>query len=248
MASISDHRQRQILALLLAAFAVLSAASLLSWRAPLTGLAPWSSRNACGPVGAGLAFACVWACGRMASFGIPIVAGAWSWNRLRQKPGWPLAVSSVLGGLLVFEICTLLALGGVDRWAWAGAWGLAAAMALRSALGGIGSWIVAGALFGVTALAASEFGFHWITHLAHHAVMTPANGIAGLIRTWREERDKALSKPRIRHSRPQSKAQEDKAQRPRIATARAAGGGPGGAVSVETEDDGQFRLPLPGLR
>ena len=184
----------------------------------------------------------------MAAFGVPLAAGAWAWNRLRQKPGWPLAVTSVLGGLLLFEICTLLALGGIDRWAWAGAWGLAASMALRSALGGVGSWIVAGALFGVTALAASEFGFHWITHLAHRAVMTPASGVAGLIRTWREEREKALAKPRIRQSKPQTKPQEEKAQKPRIATAIAAGGGPGVGVSGELEDDGQFRLPLPGLK
>jgi len=250
VASISEHRQRQILALLLGAFAILSAASLVTWQPPLAGLAPWSGRNACGPVGAGLAFACVWAFGRMASFAVPIGAALWSWNRLRKRPGWPLAVSTSLGALLLFEVCTLLALGGANRWTWGGAWGVAAAMALRSSLGTVGSWIVAGALFGVTALAASEFGFFWITHLAHHAVMTPAAGFRGMFQAWRERREQALSKPRIRSSRSTgAKERDERAQKPRIATALAAAE----AANAEPEDEpsevgGQFRLALPGLK
>jgi hypothetical protein len=50
--SISSTRQRQILALLLGAFAVLALASLATHRAPLPFARPWTSPNACGPVGA----------------------------------------------------------------------------------------------------------------------------------------------------------------------------------------------------
>src|SRR5438552_7359900 len=50
VASISENRQRQILALLLGAFAVLSLASVATFEAPLVGFGPWSTRNACGPV------------------------------------------------------------------------------------------------------------------------------------------------------------------------------------------------------
>jgi S-DNA-T family DNA segregation ATPase FtsK/SpoIIIE len=255
VASISERRQQQILALLLGAFAILSAASLITWEAPLTGLPAWSGHNACGPVGAALAFGIVWALGRFAAFGVPAACALWSWNRLRQKPGWPLAISTTLGALLLFEICTLLALGGASRWVWAGAWGVAAAMALRSALGGMGSWIVAGALFGVTALAASEFGFFWITHLARHAVQVPASGFVGMMRAWREQREKALARPRIRRVRA---AEGERAERPRIAASIAAGTGGRAATAAATataepEDEasdagGQFRLALPGLR
>ena len=156
--SISDRRQRQILALLLGAFAVLSLASVATFGPPVPGAPPWTSPNACGPVGATLAFALVWAFGRYAAFGLPLLAGVWSWNRLRNRPVAPLALSSLIGALLLFEICTLFGLGGLDRWSWAGGWGFAASLTLYSALGSLGSWIVAGALFGVTVLAASDSG------------------------------------------------------------------------------------------
>jgi DNA segregation ATPase FtsK/SpoIIIE, S-DNA-T family len=251
--SISENRQRQILALLLGAFAVLSLASIATFEPPLPGLNAWTSKNACGPVGATLAYELSWAFGRMASFGIPLIAGFWSWNRLRKLPATPLVVSTLLGTLLMFEVCALLALGGAERWSWTGGWGLAASMALRSSLGRVGSWIVAGALFGVTALAASEHGFHWITRLMRHAVVTPTNGIAGLIRAWQERR--ALAKkqqPRIRQPRTVNAA--DRAQKPRIATSLAANGAGARSAAVapseefEADEDGQFHLPLPGLR
>ena len=88
--------------------------------------------------------------------------------------------------LLVFEICTLLGLGGLDRATWAGAWGFAGALALRSALGQVGSWVVAGTLFAVTLLAASELGFHWIARLARRAVVDPAVGLGTAWGAWRE--------------------------------------------------------------
>ena len=249
MASISEHRQRQILALLLGAFAGLSLASLISYRAPLVGLGPWNTRNACGPVGAALSFAMVWAFGRVAAFSIPLGAAIWSWNRVRARPAQPLVISSALGMLLLFEACALLALGGADRWMWAGAWGVAASMALRSSLGGVGSWIVASALTGVTLLAASEFGFHWIARLLHHAVVRPTTGLAGWIADWREQRARAAkARPRIRTVR--AERDEAEAPKPRIATALAAAGAGAAArtSAVEIEPGGQVRLALPGLR
>ncbi len=239
--ALSHTRQRQILALLLGAFAVLAFASLATFRAPEPGAGPWTARNACGPVGAALAYGMVWALGRFASFGVPLLAAFWAWNRVRGIPPGSLALKSLLVTLLVFEICTLLGLGGIGRWAWSGGWGLAASLALRSALGAVGSWVVAGTLFGITALAASELGFHWIGHLARGVVVTPASGLVGLIREWREQR---------------ARAQRQKARRPRVVRAAASAealavGKPGAldpdAAEVENEEDPQIRLPLPGL-
>ena len=249
VASISENRQRQILALLLAAFAVLALASVATYETPLIGRGPWNAKNACGPVGSTLAFGFTWVFGRIASFGIPLLAGLWAWNRLRSKPSRPLVISSALGALLAFELCSLFALGGADRWTWAGAWGLAASMALRSALGAVGSWIVAGTLTGVTVLAASEFGFHWITRLLRHALVTPASGVAAWARSLGDRRAEAQrSKPKIRTAKPERI--EAESPKPRIATAIAAQARDGQAAparAFETDPDGQIRLPLPGL-
>jgi S-DNA-T family DNA segregation ATPase FtsK/SpoIIIE len=253
VAFVSESRQRQIFALLLGAFAGLSLASLLTYKAPLVGWAPWSMSNACGPVGAALAFALVWAFGRFAAMAVPLLSALWSWNRLRAKAAQPLAISSALGVLLLFETCTLLALGGADRWMWAGAWGLASSIALHSSLGAVGSWIVASAMTGVTLLAASEYGFHWITHLLRHAVVTPTTGVRGLIEAWRERRERARSRPKIRTARAPERATPE-GPKPRIALALAAAAagreaGSGAAAAVaETEPGGQIRLALPGLR
>lgn len=193
--SISAKRQRQILALFLSAFAVLAGVSVASLHLPAAGEAPWSLPNACGPVGAGLAYGLAWAFGRVAAFGVPLLAGCWAWNRLREKPAAPLVVMSALGSLLVFEICILFGLAGLDRWTWSGGWGLAGTLALQSSLGMVGSWVVAGALLGITALAASEMGFHWIAKLAHGLVLNPARGVAGGVvgawGNWRERRAEA---------------------------------------------------------
>jgi hypothetical protein len=147
--------------------------------------APWSAPNACGPVGGTLAFFLVWALGRMAAFGVPVLAASWFWNRLHNRPIGQLVLKSTLAALLVFEVCTLLGLGGLDRAAWSGGWGFAAALALRSALGGVGSWIVAGALFGVTVLAASELGFRWLGPLVRGALFTPFAHLASAWQEWR---------------------------------------------------------------
>jgi S-DNA-T family DNA segregation ATPase FtsK/SpoIIIE len=254
--SISENRQRQVLALLLGAFTVLTLASVATFEPPLPGRPLWSTANACGPVGATLAFGLAWSLGRLASFGVPVLAGVWSWNRLRGAPAAPLAVSSLVGTLLVFELCTLLGLGGLDRWTWSGGWGFAAALALHSALGAVGSWIVAGALFGATALLASELGFHWIARLLRGAVMAPAQGVAGAWSAWRERRARAV----------RARPRERREARPKVVRAGVAGeaveaaaepaakrNGASAAVAIAEPDEdepsaeeraGQARLPL----
>src|SRR5262249_56606122 len=86
------------------------------------------------------------------------------------------------------ELCLLLALGGGDRWAWSGGWGLAASLALQTSMGAIGSWVVAAALFVASVLAASELGFHWIGALLHGALVKPAQGAAAAYGSWQESR------------------------------------------------------------
>jgi S-DNA-T family DNA segregation ATPase FtsK/SpoIIIE len=184
-----------MLAVLLGALAILTAASLATFHLPTAEQVPWEAANACGPVGAAMAYGLVWVFGRASAFGLPVMTAAWSWNRLRGRPALPLVVMTLMGALLVFEVCTLFALGNLGRWAWTGAWGLAGSLALRAALGDVGSWVVAGALLFATALAASEIGFHWIAHLAHRLVLAPAAGLAGAAAQgfagWRESRAEA---------------------------------------------------------
>ncbi len=214
---ISGRRQQQILAVLLGALAVLAAASVATFRLPAPEQAPWDTPNACGPVGALLAYGLVWALGRAAAFGVPLLAFAWGWNRLRSNAAWPLVVVTALGSLMVFEICTLFGLGGLDRWTWAGGWGLAGGMALHAALGAVGSWIVAGALLFVTALAASELGFHWIAHLAHGLVLRPAKGVAGGVAgawgAWQERRAEA-AKQAAKAAKADGKKKKEKPEKP----------------------------------
>jgi DNA segregation ATPase FtsK/SpoIIIE, S-DNA-T family len=200
--SISEKRQRQILGVLLAALAGLSLASVGTYEHPLPGAPPWSAPNACGPVGALLSFMLVWGFGRFAAFGAPLLAGAWAWNHLLGRPVKPLVLSTVMGGLLLFEICALLGLADLDRWTWAGGWGMAAAIALHSSLGGVGSWIVAGALFGVTVLAASEICFHWIGRFFRFAILAPIqHTLAALSAWWSEFRQPASADGRERPRR-----------------------------------------------
>jgi S-DNA-T family DNA segregation ATPase FtsK/SpoIIIE len=215
--SISAKRQRHILAVLLGAFAVLAAASIATYHEPEFGPSFWNTPNACGPAGAALAFGLVWSVGRVAAFGVPLLAGLWAWNRFRGHAVGPLALSSVLGTLLVFEICTLFGLGGLDRWTWAGGWGTAAGLALHSSLGDVGSWVVAGALLFVTALAASELGFHWIDHLVHQTVVRPAQGAAagvqGAVSAWQERRVEAARQQRKQDAKPEKPARPAKADK-----------------------------------
>ncbi len=186
--SISAKRQRQILAVLLAAFTLLAAASVATFRKPPPDAAFWQSPNACGPVGAALSWGLAWAFGHAASAFVPLLAGFWAWNRLRDEPVGPLLLKSGLAALLVFEVCTLFGLAGLERWTWSGGWGLASSLALQTSLGAVGSWVVGGALLLASALAASELGFHWIGALMHGALVKPAQGAAAAYGTWQETR------------------------------------------------------------
>src|ERR1043166_1012821 len=73
--ALSAKRQRQILAVLLGAFALLTAASVATFHRPLAGDPPWESANACGPVGAVLAWALAWTFGHAAALLVPVLAG-----------------------------------------------------------------------------------------------------------------------------------------------------------------------------
>ncbi len=233
------------------------AASLVTFVRPVSGMPPWSTDNACGPVGAALAFVAVWSVGRFAAFGIPLVAGAWAWNRLRDAPTSRLIVRTLIGSLLVFELCVGFALGGWDRWTWSGGWGMATGLALQSALSHVGSWVVAGALFGVTVLVASEVGFHWIAGFVGAVV-------SWMARAWHAWRNRPARVPErsaqsaSKAARASARATEAKpATAPvvrRSPTAEAAEA-PASRRSetrvpepVETDRHNQIRLPLPGLR
>jgi S-DNA-T family DNA segregation ATPase FtsK/SpoIIIE len=238
VSSNSSKRQRQILGLLLAAFAALSLVSLITYESPLPYSSPWTAANACGPVGALLAFVLVWGVGLMAAFGVPLLAGAWAWNRLRGNPPSPLVVRSALGALVLFEVCALLGLAGLHRDGWVGGWGLAASLALRAALGSVGSWVVAGALFGVTALAASEFGFQWVGRLASAITIEPLRALGESYVEWREARARApkvqaTKKPKA--AKPVAIAEKEPAPKPRIMAATAI---------AAAEPQTQMALPL----
>src|SRR5207247_2563957 len=80
--SLSARRQRQILAVLLGAFALLAAASVATFHRPPIDSPPWQAENACGPVGAVLAWGLAWTLGHAAAFLVRMLAGVWAWNRV----------------------------------------------------------------------------------------------------------------------------------------------------------------------
>ena len=204
-----------MLAVLLAALAVLSTVSLATFHRPTDVQPVWEGVNACGPAGALLAYGLVWVFGHAAAFGVPLLTGAWAWNRLRGREALPLTLITLMGALMTFEICSLFGLGGLDRWTWSGGWGLAGSLALRAALGNVGSWVVAGALLFVTALAASEMGFHWITHLAHGLFLNPAKGLAGgLAGAWAGWQERRAEAARLAAKQKPKDAKEAKPRRP----------------------------------
>jgi S-DNA-T family DNA segregation ATPase FtsK/SpoIIIE len=178
-------------------------------------------------VGALLAFGLIWGVGHVAAFGIPLLSGGWGWNRMRGNPGAPLAIRTALGGLLTFEVCTLLGLGGLDRTLWVGGWGLASSLALHASLGSVGSWVVAGAVMGVTVLAASEFAFPWMSSVARLLFVTPFTSLAAAFAAWREARERApkISAARKPKPRPAPPASESAPSKPRITAAVAQGNG-----------------------
>ena len=251
-ASISDKRQRQILAVLLGAFALLGLASIATFKLPEPGTPPWNLANACGPVGATLAFGLSWSFGRVAAFGVPLLALLWCVNRIRNAPARALVLSSAVGALMIFELCTLAGLSGLDRWLWSGAWGTAPAMALHSALGAVGSWVVGGALLGITALAASELGFHWIGRFLRAVFVTPMQRMLAGWQAWRERiaeaRVKAAKPVRAAARAPKVVVQpvarasaEVSTAPPRIANSRT-------PIAAEHEtDEGGQQFKLPGI-
>ncbi len=203
-ASLTAKRRRHILAVLLGAFTLLAMASVATFHRPAPGAAIWQSPNACGPVGAALAWLLAWTLGRLAAWFVPFGAAFWSWNRARAEPVRPLLLRTGLAALLLFELCTLFGLAGLDRWAWSGGWGLAASLALQSSLGQVGSWVVASALLLASALAASELGFHWIGTLVRGAIVSPARGAASAYGAWlarREEAARLAAKQRAKDER-----------------------------------------------
>ena len=251
-ASISDKRQRQILALLLGAFALLGLASIATFKLPEPGTPPWNLANACGPVGATLAFGLSWIFGRVAAFGVPLLALLWCVNRIRNAPARALLISSAVGALMIFELCTLAGLSGLDRWLWSGAWGTAPAMALHSALGAVGSWVVGGALLGVTALAASELGFHWIGRFLRAVFVTPIQQMLAGWQAWRERVAEAQVKaakavkaaaraPKVVEQPVVRARAEVSTAPPRIANSRT-------PIAAEHEtDEGGQQFKLPGI-
>jgi S-DNA-T family DNA segregation ATPase FtsK/SpoIIIE len=230
-----------MLALLLGALAILTAVSLGSYRAAAPGNPPWAATNACGPAGATLSFLLLTAFGRFAAFGVPFLALAWAWNRARDAEMAPLALSSVIGGLLMFELCTIAGLG---HWSWAGGWGLAASGGLHSALGWTGSWIVAAALFGVTALAASELGFHWVGRALEAGLVNPLKEFAAWWSDWRERA--AKEKP-AKAAAKKAKARAVAVAEPKPAKAAVESDNGVEAAAATATAPVQTRLALPGL-
>ncbi len=252
--SISQNNQRGILALLLAAFAILTVASLATYVRPVFGMPPWTTDNACGPAGAALSYALVWAFGGLAAYGVPIVSLGAAWNRLRGHASGPLIVRTGIGTLLAFELCTMFGLAGLDRWRWSGGWGVASAMTIHAALGNVGSWVVLGALTGVTVIVASELGFHWLGRFAHAVFVVPAQRLREAWNAWLERRseekpakDKA---PRVRNKAEKTPVPEAAraVQRTPVAARAGARNAAASATAETAAPSPQIRLPLPGLQ
>jgi S-DNA-T family DNA segregation ATPase FtsK/SpoIIIE len=99
----------------------------------------------------------------------------------------------------------------------------------------VGSWVVAGAVFGVTALAASEFGFQWVGRLAKAITVEPLRALVASYVEWREARARApkvqvMKKPKA----PKPAPAPEPSAKPRITAATAAPAG-----------DAQAQLALP---
>ena len=214
-----------------------------------TGLAPWSATNACGPVGAALAYALrVGRSAALAAFGVPLAPALWCWNRLRGKPGWPLAVTTVLGGLLLFEVCTLLALGGADRWTWAGALGPRRldGAALRARRRGLVDR-------GGRAVRRHGAGRERIRLPLDHAPRAPRGRGAGARARWALERVararcRGAAKPRIRRGKPPREEELARGQAAHRRPPSKPVAVPASRTATTSRTTVRFRLPLPGLK
>src|SRR5262249_2042901 len=129
------------------------------------------------------------------------------------------------------------------RWPWAGGWGRAASGALHSALGWTGSWIVAATLLGVTALAASELGFHWVGRALEAGVGNPAKGLGGWGSEWR---GRGAEGGPARAAAKKARAKIAAVPDPKPAKAALADNGVEAAAATATAPV-QTRLALPGL-
>jgi S-DNA-T family DNA segregation ATPase FtsK/SpoIIIE len=234
---------------LLAALAALSLTSLATFERPLPFAAPWSAPNACGPLGAALAFAVAWAFGRVLAFALPVLLFAWAWNRWRDRPTLPLGLKTLVSMLLVVELDVVAGLARLPG-PWASASGDAGALALHSALGPVGSWIVIGALLLVTLLWASELGFHWVERVvaavARGALKAPLAAWASL----RGAREQGAGPAAAKRARAEvAKAEKpEKAPVVRVAAAPAAAGplpviAPA-RVAPEPREEEQMSLPF----
>ena len=204
---LSDRRRRQILGVFLLALGALTAASLFTYRAPVEGARPWAEPNAAGPLGAWLAQGLVGFWGRLAAWGVPLLALAYGWNRLRDASPRPLTVRVVVLGGIAVQALALVGLFGTAALAWSG-WVGAKLAALSIAVAGVtGSAILLGALFLTSLLVASELGFSALSLAWAYAVRIPASATwSRLVEMWSglvEGGDAPASTPRpLRRAEP----------------------------------------------
>jgi S-DNA-T family DNA segregation ATPase FtsK/SpoIIIE len=177
---LSERSQRVALGVLLVALAGLTAASLASYRVPIAGARPWAEDNLCGPLGAWMAHGLVQLLGRVAAWGLPVLALGWGVNRFRGHPAKPLVIRCLVLSILVVEAIALVGLAGPGGRPWSGGLGLGAAFAMRSLAGPVGSAIVLIALFLLTLVVASELGFSWLALRWGHL----REGLKGLAGGW----------------------------------------------------------------
>src|SRR5438876_450278 len=100
---LSERRQRHVVGILLCAIALLTLASLVTYRAPGAGDPIWATGNASGPLGAWLAHALMRGLGSVVAVGVPLALGLWGVNRLRGQAPHALALESAFGSLLALE-------------------------------------------------------------------------------------------------------------------------------------------------
>ena len=174
---LSERRQRHVAGVLFVALGLLLLASLLTYRTPHAGESLWATPNASGPLGAWAARALRGAFGRVAAFGVPLLALAWGVNRLRGKPAAPLALETAFGALITVEALGLLGLFGPAARPWVGAVGAGLASFAVGILGPVGGAIALIALFLVSGLVASEIGFGLVTTAWRLFVKAPARAV-----------------------------------------------------------------------
>jgi DNA segregation ATPase FtsK/SpoIIIE-like protein len=188
---LSERRQRQVLGVLLVAFAGLAAASLATYRSPIAGARPWAEANACGPLGAWMAHGLVRWLGNLAAWGVPALALAFGWNRLAGAPAKPLIIRGAVLSALVLEVLALVGLVGPASAPWAGTAGLGSAEAMASMAGTVGGGILLVALFLITLLVASQLGFTFLAVAFAHL----RGWVAELWSRWRAGAERPAAGP-----------------------------------------------------